>query len=130
MYDTAKRLAAVVLAAGLSMAAVSDRTVQLNRGMRDKLTYSQRVLEAVVTSNWSELEENGRALQRATADPAWSVLATAEYARHTAAFTRATEDLLEAARARDLDAASLAYVSLTLSCVQCHRYFARARIAR
>jgi hypothetical protein len=53
-----------------------------------------------------------------------------EYVRHTTTFVRATEDLLDAAKRRDLEATPLAYVSLTLSCVQCHRYVARMRIAK
>ena len=53
-----------------------------------------------------------------------------EYIRHTTTFVHATEDLLDAAKRRDLEATPLAYVSLTLSCVQCHRYAARMRIAR
>ena len=36
---------------------------------------------------------------------------------------------VEAASRRDLEAAPLAYVTLTMRCVQCHRYAARARIA-
>ena len=47
-----------------------------------------------------------------------------------ACFVRATEELLEAAKRQDLEATPLAYVSFTLSCVQCHRYVARMRIAK
>jgi hypothetical protein len=52
-----------------------------------------------------------------------------EFIRHSEAFLRATEVLTEAANARDLERASLGFVSLTASCVNCHRYLARARIA-
>jgi hypothetical protein len=83
-----------------------------------------------VTSNWSALQSDAAALQRVTRDPAWAVLVSPEYVRHTTTFVRATEDLLDAAKRRDLEATPLAYVSLTLSCVQCHRYVARMRIAK
>lgn len=53
-----------------------------------------------------------------------------EYVRHSGAFLRATDDLIEAAKLRDLEAASLGFISLSTSCVSCHRYIARARIAR
>jgi hypothetical protein len=49
--------------------------------------------------------------------------------RHSEAFLRAIDDVIEAAKLRDLERASLGYMSLTASCVNCHRYLARARIA-
>jgi len=107
----------------------SAQTTALNRVMRQKLENSQGLLAAVVTSNWADLERRSEALVRITNDPAWAVLNTPEYARQSQAFLHAAQDLVEAATRRDLDAAPLAYTSLTLSCVQCHRYVARARIA-
>ncbi len=114
----------------LAIATVSAQTVALKRVMQQKLGHSQVVLAAVTTSNWGEMERRSEALIQLTKDPAWMVLNTPDYARNSQAFVRAAEDLLDAARRRDLDAAPLAYVSMTLSCVQCHRYVARARIAR
>jgi cytochrome c556 len=102
----------------------------LNRVMRTKLEHSQKILESVVTSNWAELEKHSQELQRLANDPAWVVLKTRDYARQSEAFLRATEDLIDAAKRRDLEAAPLAYVSMTMSCVQCHRHVARSRIAR
>lgn len=121
---------AVAVTAILAIATVSAQTVALKRVMQQKLGHSQVVLAAVTTSNWGEMERRSEALIQLTKDPAWMVLNTPDYARNSQAFVRAAEDLLDAARRRDLDAAPLAYVSMTLSCVQCHRYVARARIAR
>jgi hypothetical protein len=112
------------------MSVAAAQTVALSRLMRAKLDHSQQILGAVVTSNWAELQRHSEELQRAARDPAWSVLTTPEYVRQTTAFLRASEDLVEAAKRRDGEAAPLAYVSLTMSCVQCHRYIARMRIAR
>jgi hypothetical protein len=117
------------LAASLIVSNSSAQTTALNRLMRQKLEQSQGMLAAVVTSNWADLERRSEALIRITNDPAWMVLNSPEYARQSQAFLRATQDLIDAAKRRDLDAAPPAYVSLTLSCVQCHRYVARARIA-
>ncbi len=121
--------AAVALALLSTVDAGAGQTPALRRVMRQKLAHSERILASVVTSNWSQLEADTRALQQLTADPAWAVLMTPEYMRYTASFSSAAEALLEAARQHDLEATPLAYVSLTLSCVQCHRYVARARIA-
>jgi cytochrome c556 len=116
--------------ASLLIATASAQTVVLKRLMQQKLDHSQVILAAVTMSNWAEMERQSEALSQITRDPAWMVLNTPEYARRSQAFVRAAEDLVDAARRRDLDAAPLAYVSMTLSCVQCHRYVARARIAR
>ena len=117
----------VVIAGGSSSSA---QTPRLNKVMRAKLDHTQSILEAVVTSNWQQLDRETRELARATRDPAWTVLNLPEYVRHSEAFLRATDDLIEAAKLRDLEAASLGFISLSTSCVSCHRYIARARIAR
>jgi hypothetical protein len=121
--------AVIALVASLSGTSASAQSVDLKRVMQQKLEHSQLILAAVVTSNWSEMERHSRALLDLTNDQAWTVLKTPEYAKQSQAFVRAAEDLVDAARRRDGDAAPLAYVSMTLTCVQCHRYVARARVA-
>ena len=98
--------------------------------MHEKLEHAQQILAAVVTSDWPALERQSRDLLRVTENPVWgAAFKTPLYTRQSEAFLRATQDLLDAAQRRDLEAAPIAYVSLTLSCVQCHRYTARARVA-
>lgn len=97
--------------------------------MRAKLDHSQRILEAVVTSNWQLLDQESRQMGLVVRDPVWQSLVMPGFIRQSEAFLRATDELSEAAKARDLERASLGFVSLTTSCVNCHRYLARARIA-
>lgn len=97
--------------------------------MREKLVHSQQLLDAVVTSRWAALEKHAVALRSLTSRPAWAVLQSPEYARQTARFDRALDDLISAARRKDLDEAPTAYNAVTLSCVQCHRHVARMRLA-
>ena len=127
-YRTVK-LGLAILFTAVAGESAGSQTPRLGQVMRNKLDHSQKILEAVVTSNWQELDRHSRELARAARDPAWSVLKMPEYVRHTGAFLRATEDLIEAARLRDLEAASLGFISLSTSCVACHRYIARARIS-
>jgi len=112
-----------------AVAPAQAQTAALNRVMRQKLTDAQGVLAAVVTSNWDELERRSKALAAATDDPAWLVLKTPEYTRQSEAFVRAANDLVDNASRRDQEGAPIAYVTLTMRCVQCHRYVARARLA-
>jgi hypothetical protein len=119
---------AVLLVAVTAGPSSSAQTARMKQVMRTKLEHSQRILEAVVTSNWQLLDRESREMASVVRDPAWSSLAMPEYVRHSEAFLRATGDLVEAAKLRDLEQASLGFLSLTTSCVNCHRYLARARI--
>jgi len=98
--------------------------------MREKLEHTQKILEAVVTSDWVGLEAQSGELERLTADPRWTVLKYPEYAQHSTAFVRTVQDLRRAAAQRDLEMAPKAYVAVTLQCVDCHRYLARQRMAK
>ncbi len=124
--------AMVALVAGLvclTPHTSSAQTPALRAVMREKLAHSQQLLDAMVTSNWAALEEHAVALRKVTTRPAWAVLQSPEYARQTLRFDRALDDLIAAARRKDLDEAPLAYTAVTLSCVQCHRHVARMRLA-
>ena len=103
---------------------------ELQNLMRQKLVHAQKILEAVVVSDWVGLETHSRQLEDVTKDRAWMVLKYPEYARHSADFVRAIQALHTAAAQRDLDKAPQAYVAVTLECVSCHRYLARERVAR
>ena len=121
---------AVVLLAMLSVSATSTQGPALDRLMRRKLVCSQKILEAVVTSRWADLEAQSKELEALTHDPDWMVLRAPEYASHSDDFRKAVRALHDAAAQRDLDATPQAYIAVTLSCVQCHRYLARSRLAR
>jgi hypothetical protein len=121
----------VLFLAAIGVAARSGgQGPALNNIMREKLGHAQKILEAVVTSDWIALETHSREMERLTRDPRWTVLKHPDYARHSAAFVRAIEDLHLAAAQRDLDRAPKAYVAVTLQCVACHRYLARERLAQ
>jgi hypothetical protein len=123
------RLALTVCATLALAATTSAQGPGLERVMRKKLEVSQKILEAVVTSRWSDLEARTRDLEDLTNDPAWMVLTAPEYATHSNSFRKAVRTLHDAAARRELEAAPKAYVDVTLSCVECHRYLARNRIA-
>ncbi|MFA5908567.1 MAG: hypothetical protein WC815_07315 [Vicinamibacterales bacterium] len=130
MKDTPRAWVGLVLvAATLGMSAPSAQTPSTGRLMRDKLTHTNRILEAILTSDYESLDRESAALVRATELPAWSVLKSPEYLRQSAAFISAIQDLRDAAKARDLDTAALQYMSLSLTCFQCHKHIKGARIA-
>lgn len=119
-------IVALVVMSGLEVPAQTPATGRL---MRVKLTHSQRVLEAILTSNFALLDRESSALAEVTKSPAWSVFFSPEYNRQSGAFLRAIDDLRDAAKAMDLDGAASNYMSLTLTCFQCHRYMKNRRLA-
>ena len=120
----------VVLAVVVALlGTASAQTPATGRVMRDKLVHSQRILEALLVSDYALLDRESAALVRATELREWSVLKSPEYMRQSAAFMSAIQDLRGAAKARDLEAAALDYMALTLTCFQCHKHLMGARIA-
>jgi len=117
----------VALIAFLSSA--EGQTTQTKQVMQQKLAQSQQLLAAVVTSNWTTLTQRTQALESLTRQPGWQFLQTTEYRSYTTAFEKATQALAAAAQQRDQRASATAYNQLVSSCVECHRYVARARIA-
>jgi hypothetical protein len=117
---------------GLSVGTLADQAPPaLNRIMKAKLAHSQAILGAVVTSNWTALDRESRALALAVRDPAWgAALTEPEYLRQSDAFARALQDLIEASAKRDLESVANAQIALTASCVRCHVHMTRRRLAK
>jgi hypothetical protein len=107
----------------------SGQTLATARVMREKLTRSQQILAAIMTSDFAALERETAALVRLTESQRWSALRTPEYLTQSSAFVRAATDLAAAARRHDLDAAATQFTVLTGKCFDCHRYVKSQRIA-
>jgi hypothetical protein len=122
----------------LTLSASADRSsanfaqgTRLSQIMQAKLGHSQAILGAVVTSNWTVLDRESRALALVVRDPAWSAALTEpEYLRQSDAFSGALQNLIEASAKRDLEAAGNAQIALTASCVRCHLDVTRRRQAK
>jgi hypothetical protein len=122
---------AVSFVATISAFASANQGPRLSRVMREKMDHAQAILAGVITSDWAALDRESRALALAVRDPAWgSALTGPDYIRQSDAFSRALQDLIEAAARRDLDAAANAQIALTSTCVRCHVHMSRRRIAK
>jgi len=125
------RLAALTLVVllGWWAAPLAAQTRQTKQVMRQKLAQSQQLLAALVTSDWASLGSRSRDLEALTSQPGWDVLRLPEFNSHTLAFQRAIQALADASKQRDQRTALTAYNRLVASCVECHNYVARSRIA-
>ena len=125
------RLTALTLVAllGWWTPPLAAQTRQTKQVMRQKLAHSQQLLAALVTSNWASLASGSRDLEAVTHQPGWEVLRLPEYNKQTLAFQRAIQALDDASKQRDQRTALNAYNGLVASCVECHNFVARSRIA-
>ena len=122
----------VVLSLGMALACAgvsSAQTARTARLMREKLTHSQRILAALVTSDYGLLQRETQALTAITRSSEWSELMTADLRPYTSGFTRALTDLSAASERRDYDSAGASYGALTAACIECHKHVMKSRVA-
>ena len=116
-------VAAVVMIAAAP--AAQEATVQPDKVaafMRAKLAHSQNVLEGLAVEDFDLIDRGANDLALASQASSWQVLQTADYARHSDEFRRSCNALRAAAKARNLDGAALAWMEVTMKCIQCHKY--------
>ena len=104
-------------------ACAADKAGDATRAlMQEKLKEAQSVLGSVATGDFGALEKSAKHLVELSNRTNWYSRQTPEYDLFLNGFRRNAEGLVKAAADKNLDAASLAFVQLTLSCVSCHKY--------
>jgi cytochrome c556 len=107
----------------------SETPPSLRDFMRVKLSHSQKVLEGLTTQDFDMIAKNSEAMSLLSLETNWQVLQTAEYLDRSKDFRRTADALTEAAKKKNLDGTALAYVELTMNCVNCHKYVRGVRLA-
>ena len=110
--------------------ADDTRPNQVAKFMRAKLEHAEKLLEGLTTEDYDLLVKESQALVLLSQSADWQVLQTADYAAESSEFRRAADGLKKAAKEKNLDAAALRYVDLTLKCVHCHKYVRSVRLAQ
>ena len=98
--------------------------------MQAKLKSAQKVLEGVAVGDFALIERNAEELVIISKKAEWQILKTPDYVRFSEEFRRHADVLGEQAKKRNLDGAALAYVQITMDCVNCHKHVREVRIAR
>jgi cytochrome c556 len=101
--------------------AQSKRNRAAKEFMRDKLELSQRVLEGLATEDYDLIIAKGTRLSAMSKEVDWRVFENPDYDQQSATFRRQVDSLVKAAKDKNLDSATLAYVRMTMSCVDCHK---------
>lgn len=119
--------ALLVITGAVAFSAANERgkhspTPAIREFMRQKLAHSQSVLEGLAVEDYSQILSNAKKLIAMSQEGTWAVLGGSEYAEHSQNFRRNVEALVKSANMASLDGATLAYVRVTMSCVECHKY--------
>ncbi|ETX03962.1 cytochrome c [Candidatus Entotheonella palauensis] len=123
-------LAITGLYASLWIAWAEDKSESVHREktfMRAKLIHTQQVLEGLLTEDFDEIVKHSQKMSLLTRALAWQMLEAAEYSQRSAEFRRSVDQLTEAAKKKNLDGVSLAYIDITIKCVECHKYVRKMR---
>jgi hypothetical protein len=90
--------------------------------MRAKLQHSKALLEGLATEDYEGLARHSDALRLLSLETDWNVIQTGQYGQLSEDFRRSAQLLNQSAKAKNLDGATLAYVSMTMKCIECHKY--------
>jgi len=114
-----------LIAAPFSQPKISVSTKEF---MREKLEHSQKVLGALAMEDYFTLEKISQRLSAMTQEADWQAFQNPDYTQFSANFRSHANALAKAAKDKNIDAATLAYVRMTMSCVDCHKSV-RGRLA-
>ncbi len=121
---------ALSLGAGmLCLAQPKAEGAKLSDFMRVKLKHSQDILAGLVTEDLDKVAKGAQELSLLSQAESWQVYQTEGYLQHSKEFRRAADALRDAAKAKNIDAATLAYVDTTMKCMTCHKYVRDVRMA-
>jgi hypothetical protein len=125
-----------VLALGLSVvlggpwADSAQKTGNLEKLMFEKLNSSKLLLEGIALSDFNKISRSADNLIQLSKTAEWFVYKTPRYELHSNEFRRAAETIVQKAKDKNLDGATLAYFDMIMGCVRCHRYVREVRDAR
>lgn len=95
-----------------------------------KLTHAQKVFEALAREDYDLLRTSADGLAACVKDATWRINDSERYLMFSTDFSREVASLQKAAKDKRGDAATLAFIDMTLTCVKCHRYLRDEGIAR
>ncbi|HEV3142979.1 MAG TPA: hypothetical protein VGZ47_03745 [Gemmataceae bacterium] len=98
--------------------------------MKKKLAASQKVLEGLTQNDFELIIQNADALHDISREASFKALRTPRFEIYAEDFQRSAEKLRKAGKEKNLDAAALAYVDMTLNCVKCHQHVREVRMTK
>jgi len=121
---------AVLLVFLLTRAVGADPKDKVAELMQRKLQQSQQVLAGIALNDFNKIAKHAEELIEISKTAQWRVLKTPRYEMYSNDLRKTAETMVQNAKDRNLDAATLSYVELTLTCVKCHKHVREERMTR
>lgn len=107
--------------------AITETTVL----MRAKLSSSQKVLEGLLSEDYTLIAQGAREMKRISEAAEWPRVRDAVYEHHASEFRRLCIKLESLAAKTNHEGASFTYLQMTTTCITCHNHVRDAlRIAK
>lgn len=90
--------------------------------MYGKLDATKQLMEGLVTEDYELILRGTDKLRVMSMRTEWNVVKGPVYEQHSHSFRRSAERIAKAAKNRNVDGATLEYLSLTMKCINCHKY--------
>jgi len=116
-------LYAIVTAGILATARGQDRHDRAEF-MQEKLRHSKDILEGLTREDYSQIRKGACALKSMNESHEWAGRSRPEAVRfrlYSLEFEELLEQLIAKADQKNIDGATLAYLRLTMNCVNCHK---------
>ena len=97
------------------------QAAQASIWMKQKLVASQNILAGLTKGDYEAVEKNAQSMLVVGYLEKWVRADIPGYRKMMTDFEYANKALALAARNKNLDGATIGYVQLTISCVQCHK---------
>ena len=103
-----------------SISAQQPGAAKASTFMRLKLEPVKGALEGIALADFDMISQHANTIRNLLLDESWMVVQSDEYRRQSNEFRSIVEQLQLAAKDKNVDRATLAYVQMTIRCVQCH----------
>lgn len=101
----------------------------LTRFMRKKLDASNKVLEGLMTDDFDMIEKASDDLLKISMEERWRISADPTYGRFSREFRSTIKKLKTKAKKDSIDGTALAWMDVSMSCIECHEWVRNIIIA-
>ncbi|QDU52035.1 hypothetical protein [Gimesia panareensis] len=98
-----------------------DGEKKLSKFMREKLSSSQLVLEGLMIEDYDKMQKGAKKMIEMSNATEWQVIEGPIFARQSEEFRSAARQVIKFAKEKNIDGASLSYLHLTMTCINCHK---------
>ena len=101
--------------------AQQEAQADIDMAMQEKLNEAQRLLAALSVEDFDQMKESANTLVRISLQAMWAKPDSPTYGNLGVRFRENANSIADMAEAENLDGATLHYLSLVMTCVECHK---------